>query len=426
MSIYDRWHKTRPSPGDEPCREHGRSKTATLYPTADHGKGDRWQVRWRDENGVQRKKNFAKRDGIDPDKCAAAFDAKTKRELDTGTSLDIAAGQLKVRDYGAEWRKNLLHRDSTAQRFQRVFRIHVDPLPLGGLPMTRVRPMHLRAWVKDRSEVIAPSTLAVVWGNVNSMFSAAVADRVISISPCTSVALPDVPHHPHYIPSDEQVHQLAAALPERFAPIIYDAAGCGHRQGEIMGLELDSIDFDACEIDITQQLICVTGQEPYLGPPKTKTSVRTTKVPAVTIAALARHIERFPPAETEIWDRTDPDKRKHHRRVARLVFTTAGGRPIPRSSWANLWAPAARAAGIPKGNGVHTLRHYFATRLIHNGASVKRVQLALGHSSPMITLNTYVGEWPDTDSETSSIIDAALGSVPRMCPVPLPGRKVRS
>lgn len=84
------------------------------------------------------------------------------------------------------------------------------------------------------------------------------------------------------------------------------------------------------------------------------------------------------------------------------------------------------SAGISKGSGVHTLRHYFATRLIHNGASVKRVQLALRRSSPTITLNTYVGEWPDTDSETRSIIDAALGSVPRMCPVPLPGGKVRS
>ena len=54
----------------------------------------------------------------------------------------------------------------------------------------------------------------------------------------------------------------------------------------------------------------------------------------------------------------------------------------------------------------------------------KRVQLAFGHSSP--TINTYVGEWPDTDSETRSIIDAALGRVPRLCPVPRPGSRVRS
>ena len=48
MSIYDRWHKTRPGLGDEPCREHSRGR-AKLYPAADHGQGDRWQVRWRDD-----------------------------------------------------------------------------------------------------------------------------------------------------------------------------------------------------------------------------------------------------------------------------------------------------------------------------------------------------------------------------------------
>ena len=37
-------------------------------------------------------------------------------------------------------------------------------------------------------------------------------------------------------------------------------------------------------------------------------------------------------------------------------------------------------------------------------------------ATPTITLNTYVGEWPDTDQETSAIMDAALGQVPRMCP----------
>lgn len=39
---------------------------------------------------------------------------------------------------------------------------------------------------------------------------------------------------------------------------------------------------------------------------------------------------------------------------------------------------AAEAAGFPKGVGLHSLRHYFAAQLIHQGASVKRAQLALG------------------------------------------------
>ncbi len=86
---------------------------------------------------------------------------------------------MKVREYGAKYRSDLLHRDSTAERLERVFRLHVNPLPLGNLAMTQVRASHMRAWVKNRAEVLAPSTLAVVWSNLTSMFAAAVIDRVI-------------------------------------------------------------------------------------------------------------------------------------------------------------------------------------------------------------------------------------------------------
>jgi hypothetical protein len=94
VSIYDRWHKAHQGSGDEPCPEHSRGR-AKLYPTTDHGKGDRWQVRWRDETGRQHKRNFARRDGTDPARHATAFDAKIKTELDSGTSLDLAAGRMR-------------------------------------------------------------------------------------------------------------------------------------------------------------------------------------------------------------------------------------------------------------------------------------------------------------------------------------------
>ena len=49
--VYDRWHKSRPGKDDKPCREHS-SKTRKLVPSGDHGKGKRWQVRWRDGSQV--------------------------------------------------------------------------------------------------------------------------------------------------------------------------------------------------------------------------------------------------------------------------------------------------------------------------------------------------------------------------------------
>jgi len=44
----------------------------------------------------------------------------------------------------------------------------------------------------------------------------------------------------------------------------------------------------------------------------------------------------------------------------------------------------------------------------------------------MITLNTYVGEWPDTDEQTRSIVDSVLGDVPPMCPAEAFTRQTRT
>jgi integrase len=61
--------------------------------------------------------------------------------------------------------------------------------------------------------------------------------------------------------------------------------------------------------------------------------------------------------------------------------------------------------------GFHGLRHYYATLLIHAGASVKTVQLALGHSTPTITLKRVRARvWPDALDRTRSLVDGALGT----------------
>jgi integrase len=92
------------------------------------------------------------------------------------------------------------------------------------------------------------------------------------------------------------------------------------------------------------------------------------------------------------------DLRKPVQRPVSLLFTTRTGAPVHPAWWARIWRAAA-----------------YATVLIHQGADVKTVQLAMGHKTAMITLNTYAGEWPDAAGRTRSIIDATLGSVPWQC-----------
>jgi integrase len=150
-----------------------------------------------------------------------------------------------------------------------------------------------------------------------------------------------------------------------------------------------------------------------LAPPKSKTSRRTVELPDSVSVALAQHLERFGAEPVEVIDATDT--RKPTRRTARLLFTDEDGEPLQAWRWTRIWAPVAAKVGLPPRTGLHCLRHFFATSLIEAGASVKTCQLGLGHSTPMVTLNTYLGLWPEAIDRTRTIIDDALG-VPQMCP----------
>jgi integrase len=224
------------------------------------------------------------------------------------------------------------------------------------------------------------------------------------------ITLPAVDTTAHVIPTPEQVHAIAAALPKGFRALVYVGAGLGLRHGEALGLELQHIDFLRREVRVEQQLTVVSGRSPHLAPPKTKTSRRVVELPKVTADALARHIAEYPAVPVGIEDETD--RRNPVKRPAKLLFTNTQQRPIPRASWSHDRAPAAKSAGLPARTGFHSLRHYFATLLIHAGASVKTVQLALGHSTPTVTLDTYAGLWPDQVDRTRTLVDDALGALP--------------
>jgi integrase len=131
----------------------------------------------------------------------------------------------------------------------------------------------------------------------------------------------------------------------------------------------------------------------------------------VVCDALARQLQEHPARTVEILDRSD--SHRPQTRSAELVFTTVRtGRPVRAEAWGKqAWMPAVAAVkGVPHGFGLHGLRHYYATLLIHAGASVKTVQLAMGHANATTTLNEYTHEWPDLMERTRTIVECALGA----------------
>lgn len=71
---------------------------------------------------------------------------------------------------------------------------------------------------------------------------------------------------------------------------------------------------------------------------------------------------------------------KKNKKTEALFLNFRGDRITRKGIWKNL-VINAKLAGIERHFSVHTLRHTFATHLIQNGASIRAVQMLLGHKN---------------------------------------------
>jgi integrase len=414
--VYDRWHLSRPKETVEPCATHS-TRTQKLTPSTDHGKGKRWQVRWRDTNGKQRKENFDKRSQAD----ARAADVES--DLNRGLYVDPKAGKESFRVVAERWRKSAVHRDTTGPKVERALRLHVYPT-FGDRTIASIQRSEIRAWVKDRAEVLAPTSLRTPYNALAAVFKTAVYDGALRATPCRDIVLPDT-RKPDLVPLlPDAVNALVATASPRYRAAVLLAAASGLRQGEVFGIEVEHIDFLRRTVRVAQQLVGPDKGVPYLGEPKTHESYRTVPLAKTAVDALAAHLAEFPAKAVRIEDRTDP--REPVWRTARLVFVNDGGDAIRRGSWAKVWARNAKRANdavgeagvrVPAGTTMHDLRHFYASLLIKDGQSPKLVQKRLGHAKPSITLNTYSHLWPTDEDATAAVVESVLGDVPSKCPV---------
>lgn len=106
------------------------------------------------------------------------------------------------------------------------------------------------------------------------------------------------------------------------------------------------------------------------------------------------------------------------------------GEPLNYSRWKTEWRCARKALQKAENEAAeregrrpverphmvtHDLRHFHAAALIAGGASVKQVQLVLGHASAVIALRIYVHLWPGEEDRTRSVMDAVLGGLRTGC-----------
>src|SRR4051794_16931130 len=142
-----------------------------------------WLARWRDPDGRQRKRSFARK--LDADRFLVGIEADRLR----GSYVD-PADKTTVADYARQWIAARPHRPATAERHRLIVETHIAPTRLGTLRLVAVRPSDVQGWATDRAMVLAPSTLRLVVSLARSIFASAVLDRRITSSPVVRIALP--------------------------------------------------------------------------------------------------------------------------------------------------------------------------------------------------------------------------------------------
>jgi integrase len=355
-------------------------------------RGARWQARYRGPDGHERARTFARK--VDAERWLDS----ARGQLARGDWIDPAGARVTFGAYVADWQGALVARESTTATVASLVRAHILPewedRPLGSITRADVQQWVSRlAAPRDTSRGeerrLSPVTVEGIYRRFASIMRAAVDDRLIGSTPCRRIQLPEIPHEkvaplPHAV-----VAALAEAMPAVARAIVVVAAGAGLRQGEVLGLTVDRVDFLRRTIRVDRQLVTIDRLGIALRPPKTKASVRTVPVGQAVVDELAAHLARWPAVDDG------------------LIFADDAGRPWRRNRFGETFRTARGTAGAPRVR-FHDLRHFYASVLIEAGEGPQVIKDRLGHASITETFDTYGHLFPSSDDRTRAATDAAL------------------
>lgn len=255
---------------------------------------------------------------------------------------------------------------------------------LGRKKLSDLRALDIQAlYTKMQEQGLSARTVRYTHTVLSAGLKQAVRWGMLAQNPAGLVGLPRQSRNEMRAFSPEEATRfLAAAAQDRWSVLFTFALETGTRPEEYFGLQWKDVDLQKGAIVIQRTLVWRTkGGGWRFDEPKTAKSRRTIPLSAPLIRALAEH--RRAQAEERL--EAGPEYQ-----TLDLVFATSAGGPL---SVQNLsvrhFKPILRRAGLPDTIRLYDLRHSMATLLLAAGENPKVVSERLGHSSVVLTLDTY-------------------------------------
>jgi len=186
------------------------------------------------------------------------------------------------------------------------------------------------------------------------------------------------------IPTNAEIKRMAStATDARARALLLLAAFTGLRSSELRGLRWSDVDLKAGEVHVRQR----ADKFYAIGLPKSEGSQRTVPIDQGTVGRALKEWQMACPLKTE----------------SGLVFPDKEGRPLHHEILLRLLRSVMEKAGIRTRYGLHGFRHYFASWCANPESRGGRalpplsVKALLGHSSIMMTMDTYGHLFPQGD-----------------------------
>jgi integrase len=277
--------------------------------------------------------------------------------------------------------------------------VSLDPMKITRITTATVE-KYIRARQEEGWNIATLRKSLMVMGQI---FNYAVRHRYIDFNPLREAERPRVRGHEGENEQKEmkvltpfQIKALLDKTKEQKYKVLFTlAAFTGMRQGEILGLKWEDIDWEAKQVHVQR-----TFNNGRFFETKTKGSNRRIDLAPTVIIDLKK------------W------KLASGRNDLGLVFCNEAGNPIEHHNLVNRhFIPALIKAGIAKKleNGAiegkvrfHDLRHSYASILIEQGENLKYIQSQLGHSSPTVTLNVYAHLMKPANQEAACRLEKTI------------------
>lgn len=321
---------------------------------------------------------------------------------------------------------------STLRGYASHIRLYLDPylgrMPLAQLTVGQVQTM-FTAIIRQHEALGTPvsaSTLNRIRATLRVALNSAIRQGLISDNPARGVELPG-PRRPRAVVWTQARIEHWKATGERPAVAVWTAASTaeflhaitGHRlyaayhlialrglrRGEAAGLRWCDVDLDEGVALICQQLQQYNGLTVACRP-KTVHSARIIALDRTTVTVLRQHRER---------QLREAAACGQGYRASGYVFTTLTGDPMAPDRLTRTFKKLAAEHGLPPIR-LHDLRHGAATLALAAGVELKVVQDMLGHSSIVLTADTYTSVLPEVAHTAAEKVAAHVVQAGRLVP----------